>query len=318
MEMLEKICQNLNAYNTNEDAIITCTHPLISLALSAELLVNLGKTSKKIKFKSDSVCKSLLLLAFSIQTSIKNEDTLNYFLRVQTDLIGRSALEIYAENQFYDMLEDPNVGMIIGKLWYGAEHEHRLTTFLRMTRILRANSYELYEHLIRKDYLPKNSRFTFQFCQYVLNCSERNFYESVSIMAITLMYQVVVYCYVTFTKENELHPKSHYYYDVQVFTNILMLLNLLNDLLLIHFYKLTGRLGAKSNVMNVFVNFVLFIFLFLNIFDIPELLYPVKDNVDFNILLDGIIYSVILLLSWMKVLLSLRITKLYGSFISIC
>ena len=317
MEMLEKICQNLNAYNTNEDAIITCTHPLISLALSAEFLVNLGKTSKKIKFKSDSVCKSLLLLAFSIQTSIKNEDTLNFFLRVQTDLIGRSALEIYAENQFYDMLEDPNVGMIIGKLWYGAEHEHKLTTFLRMTRILRANSYELYEHLIRKDYLPKNSRFTFQFCQYLLNCSERNFYESVSIMGITLMYQVVVFLYVTFTKENELHPKTHYYYDVQVFTNILMLLNLLNDLLLIYFYKLTGRVGARSNVMKVFVNFVLFIFLFLNIFDIPEKLFPVKENPDFNILLDGIVYSLILLMSWMKVLLSLRITKLYGSFISI-
>ena len=317
MEMFEKICQNLNAYNTNEDAIITCTHPLISLALSAELLVNLGKISKKIKFKSDSVCKSLLLLAFSIQTSIKNEDTLNFFLRVQTDLIGRSALEIYAENKFYDMLEDPNVGMIIGKLWYGAEHEHKLTTFLRMTRILRANSYELYEHLKRKDYLPKNSRFTFQFCQYLLNCSERNFYESVSIMGITLMYQVVVFLYVTFTKENELHPKSHYYYDVQIFTNILMLLNLLNDLLLVHFYKLTGRVGARSNSMKVFINSLLFVFLFLNIFDIPELLFPVKDNPDFNILLDGIVYSIILLMSWMKVLLSLRITKLYGSFISI-
>ena len=317
MEMFEKICQNLNAYNTNEDAIITCSHPLISLALSAELLVNLGKISKKIRFKSDSVCKSLLLLAFSIQTSIKNEDTLNFFLRVQTDLIGRSALEIYAENKFYDMLEDPNVGMIIGKLWYGAEHEHKLTTFLRMTRILRANSYELYEHLKRKDYLPKNSRFTFQFCQYLLNCSERNFYESVSIMGITLMYQVVVFLYVTFTKENELHPKSHYYYDVQIFTNILMLLNLLNDLLLIHFYKLTGRVGVKSNSMKVFINSILFLFLFLNIFDIPELLFPVKDNPDFNILLDGIVYSIILLMSWLKVLLSLRITKLYGSFISI-
>lgn len=317
MEMLEKICQNLNSYNTNEDSIITCTYPLISLALSAELLVNMGNVSKKIKFKSDSVCKSLLLLAFSIQTAMKNEDTLNYFLRVQTDIIGRSALEIYAENQFYDMLEDPNVGMIIGKLWYGAEHEHKLTTFLRMTRILRVNSYELYEHLIRKDYLPKNSRFTFQFCQYILNCSERNFYESVSIMGITLMYQVVVFLYVTFTKENELHPKSHYYYDVQLFTNILMLLNLLNDLLLIHFFKLTGRVGARSNIMQVFVNFILFLFLFLNIFDIPELIFPVKDNPDFNILLDGIVYSVILLMSWMKVLLSLRITKLYGSFISI-
>ena len=317
LEMLEKICQNLNSYNTNEDFIISCPYPLISLALSAELLVNLGNKSKKIKFKSDSVCKSLLLLAFSIQTAIKNEDTLNFYLRVQTDIIGRSALEIYAENKFYDMLEDPNVGMIIGKLWYGAEHEHKLTSFLRMTRILRANSYELYEHLIRKDYLPKNSRFTFQFCQYVLNCSERNFYESVSIMVITLMYQVVVYLYVTFTKENELHPKSHYYYDVQVFTNILMLLSLMNDLLFLHFFRLTGRVGAKFNTMGSFVNFFLFVALFFNIFDIPEYIFPVKENPDMNILLDGIVYSIILLMSWLKVLLSLRITKVYGSFISI-
>ena len=317
LEMFEKICQNLNSYNTNEDSIVTCSYPLISLALSAELLIKLGNKSKKIKYKSDSVCKSLLLLAFSIQTAIKNEDTLNFFLRVQTDIIGRSALEIYAENHFYDVLEDPNVGMIIGKLWYGAEHEHKITTFLRMTRILRANSYELYEHLIRKDYLPKNSRFTFQFCHYVLNCSERNFYESVSIMAITLMYQVVVYLYVTFTKENELHPKTHYYYDVEIFTNILMLLSLLSDLLRIHFLRLTGRIGYGHNTMQIFVNFFLFIFLIINIFDIPELIYPVKENPDLNILLDGIVYSVILLMSWLKVLLSLRITKLYGSFISI-
>ena len=317
LEMFEKICQSLNSYNTNEDSIIACLSPLLSIALSAELLVKIGNKSKKIKYKSDSVCKSLLLLAYSIQTAIKNEDTLNFYLRIQTDIIGRSALEIYAENHFYDMLEDPNVGMIIGKLWYGSEHEHKLTTFLRMTRILRANSYELYEHLIRKDYLPKNSRFTFQFCQYVYNCSERNFYESISIMAITLMYQVVVYLYVTFTKENEMHPKSHYYYDVQMFTNILMLLSLFNDFFVVLFFRLTGRVGARFNMMHVFVNFFLFIFLIFNIFDIPELICPVEKDPDFNILLDGIVYSVILLMSWMKVLLLLRITKLYGSFISI-
>ena len=37
LEMFEKICQNLKSYNTNEDFIITCPYPLISLALSAEL-----------------------------------------------------------------------------------------------------------------------------------------------------------------------------------------------------------------------------------------------------------------------------------------
>ena len=317
IEMFEKICQNLNAYNSNEESLIECSRPLLSIALSAELLNKLGNISSKIKYKADSVSKSLLFLGYNIQISINNEDTLNYYLRMQTDISGRSALEIYAENKFYDMLEDPNVGLIIGKLWYGAEHEHKITTFLRMTRILKVNSGELYEHLIKKDYLPYNSRYSFQFCQYVLNCSERNFYDSISIMIITLLYQVVVYLYVTFTKEDETHPKTHPYYAMQVITNILMLLSLLNDILCQVFYRLTGRRAVKYDIMQTFVDFFLFIFLIFNIFDIPQQFYPVEENADFNILLDGIIYSILLLMAWMKVLLLLRITKLYGSFISI-
>ena len=317
IEMSEKICQNLNSYNSNEESIIDCSRPLLSIALSAELLNKLGNISTKIKYKADSISKSLLFLGYNIQTAINNEETLNYYLRMQTDLSGRSALEIYAENKFYDMLEDPNVGLIIGKLWYGVEHEHKITTFLRMTRILRANSGEFYEHLIKKDYLPNNSRFPFQFCQYVQNCSERNFYESISIIAITILYQVVVYLYVTFTKENEIHPKTHPYYKIQVFTNILMTLSLLNDILCQVFFRLTGRKGVKFDIMQIFVDLFLFIFLIFNIFDIPQKLCPAEENADFNILLDGIVYSILLLMAWMKVLLLLRITELYGSFISI-
>ena len=317
IEMTEKICQNLNSYNSNEESIIECSRPLLSIALSAELLSKLGRVSTKIKYKADSVSKSLLFLAYNIQLSMNNEDSLNYYLRMQTDLSGRSALEIYAENKFYDMLEDPNVGLIIGKLWYGAEHEHKITTFLRMTRILRANSGELYVHLIKKDYLPKNSRYSFQFCQYVQNCSERNFYESISIMVITLLYQAVVYLYVTFTKEDETHPKTNSYYILQVLTNILMLLSLFNDVLCQVFFRLTGRKAVKFDIMNIFVDFFLFIFLVFSFFDLPQKFYPVEKDADFNILLDGIIYSILLLMAWMKVLLLLRITKLYGSFISI-
>ena len=316
VEMCEKICLNLNSYNTNEESIINCPYPLLSIALSAELLNKLGNISIKIKYNADSVLKSLLFLGYNIQTTIANEDTLNFYLRMQTDISGRSALEIYAENKFYNMLEDPNVGLIIGKLWYGAEHEHKITTFLRMTRILRANTDEFYDYLIKKDYLPDNSRFSFQFCQYIQNCSERNFYESISTMIITLLYQVVVYLYVTFTKEDINHPKTHSYYYIQVLTDILMLLHLINDILCQIFFRLTGR-RVKIEKMQVFIDFILFVFLLINFLDIPQLLYPSEKDPDFNILLDGIVYSILLLMSWLKVLLLLRITKIYGSFISI-
>ena len=316
IEMCEKICLNLNSYNTNEESIISCSSPLLSLALSAELLNKLGNISNKIKYNAESVSKSLLFLGYNIQTSIPNEDTLNYYLRVQTDLSGRSALEIYAENKFYNMLEDQNVGLIIGKLWYGADHEHKVTSFLRMTRILTANSGEIYEHLIKKDYFPNNSRYSFQFCQYVSNCSERNYYESISTMVITLLYQVVVYLYVTFSKEDLTHPKTHYYYPVQIFTNILMLLSILNDIFCQIFFRLTGR-RVKFEILQLLIDCFLFLFLIINFFDIPQQLFPAEKDADFNILLDGIVYSILLFMAWMKVLLLLRITKLYGSFISI-
>ena len=316
IEMCEKICLNLNSYNTNEDSIISCSSPLLSIALSAELLTKLGSISPKMKYNTESISKSLLFLAFNIQSSIANEDTLNYYLRTQTDLNGRSALEIYAENKFYNILDDPNVGLIIGKIWYGSEHEHKISTFLRMTRILRSNSGELYEHLINKDYLPQNSRYSFQFYQYVYNCSERNYYESISTIIITLLYQVVVFLYVTFTKEDPTHPKTHYYYIIQVITNILMLLTIINDIFCLLFFRLTGR-KVKSEIRQILIDCFLLIFLIFNVFDIPQKLYPVEEYTDLNILLDGIVYSFLLFLAWMKVFLILRITKLYGSFISI-
>ena len=54
-----------------------------------------------------------------LQESIKEEDSLNYYLRTQTDDKGRSALEIIAENRFYQLLQDENVAAIVSKLWYG-------------------------------------------------------------------------------------------------------------------------------------------------------------------------------------------------------
>jgi hypothetical protein len=135
-------------------------------------------------------------------------------------------------------------------------------------------------------------------------------------MIITLLYQAVVYLYVTFTKEDINHPKTHPYYYIQVLNNILMLLHLINDILCQIFFRLTGR-RVKIEKMQVFIDFILFLFLFINFLDIPQLLYPSEKDPDFNILLDGIVYSILLLMSWLKVLLLLRITKIYGSFISI-
>ena len=122
-EYYDKICKYISIYAENLDEITKCLTPLITIALAAELLRKIGKVNKKTKYKSESIIEEILILSENLQSSMKDEDMLNYYLRIQTDHNGRSALEIYAENGFYNVLSDLNVGIIVGKLWYGQGHE---------------------------------------------------------------------------------------------------------------------------------------------------------------------------------------------------
>ena len=317
LDYVDKICQYLSYYVTNNEAIIKCPFPLLCIALSCEYLIQLGKINIKIKYKVETIKDELIKLGISIQNSIKNEDMLNYYLKYQTDLHGRSALEIFAENGFFDLLSDNNVGLIVGKLWFGSGHEQSLYKFFRLTRILLANTFaEHYEPIVKNSYLPKNAVYSFQFYQYSHNCSVRNYFESMSVIILTILYQFIIYAYVTFTKEDVTHPTTHYYYKVQVFTNILMLLSLLNYVFSLIYFNITGR-NLRKNIMEIIVNITLFLALLCNMINLPEKICPVKENPDRNIFYDGIIYSIILTMGWMKVIIILMSTRNYGPFVRI-
>ena len=313
----ERICSYLLVFTTHDDSITKCSTPLIMIAMAAELLLKISKLNSKIKYKAESVAGEMLRLGENIQSSMKDEDMLNYYLREQTDHNGRSALEVYAENKFYELLGDLSVGVVVGKLWFGTGHEQSIYKFFRLSRILIADIIsEHYEPMISKGYLPDKAVYSFQFYQFIKNCSVRNFFESVSVIIITIMYQYVIYEYVTFTKEDITHPKTHYYYTVQVITNILMYLSILNYLfLLLYFYK-TGR-KLKLNSTEAVINFIMFIAVLCNLIDLPQKLYPIEEDADMNILADGIVYSVLITMGWMKVIIILMTTNSYGPFIRI-
>ena len=313
----ERICLHLLVFTTHEDSITKCSTPLIMIAIAAELLIKISKLNPKIKYKAETVANEMLRLGENIQSSMKDEDMLNYYLKEQTDHNGRNALEIYAENKFYELLGDLSVGAIVGKLWFGSGHEQSIYKFFRLSRILMADMVrEHYEPMISHDYLPKNSVYSFQFYQFIKNCSVRNFFESMSIICITILYQFIIYAYVTFTKENIYHPSSHYYYTVQIITNILMYLSLLNYIFLLVYFVKTGR-RLKVNKTELVINVIMFIAVLCNFINLPQKICPVEENANTNILLDGIIYSVIIAMGWMKVIVVLMTTNSYGPFIRI-
>ena len=313
----DRICMYLTVYTNNESAITKTSHPLLLLALAGELLLKIGKINSKIANRAGSVCQDLLKLAEFLQSSMKDEDMLHYYLREQSDHLGRSALEIYAENKFFNVLSDMNVGALVSKLWYGSGNEQSLSMFFRITRILKADIFsEHYQPMVQNNYLPKNSVFSFQFYQYTKNCSIRNFFESASVLIITLLYQYIIYAYVTFTKENVNHPITHHYYIVTFCTNVCVYLSLIHYISTLVYFHKTGR-KLKINKSEAVINVIMFIAITCNFFNIPEKLAPVEKYPDTNILGDGIIYSIILTMGWMKVVVILMTTNSYGPFLRI-
>ena len=314
LDYVEKTCKNLLVFTTTDDAILKCPYPLISIALSAEYLQKLGKLSQKILNKTSSVASELLKLGACIQSSMKDEDILNYFLREQTDYIGRNALEIYAENDFHILLSDIGVGDIVGKMWYGTGHEENTVRFFRLTRILKADmSYEHYYRVISTNYLSENAVYSFQFYHYIKNCSIRFNISSFSTAISTLLYQTIIYFYVNDLQENE---KS--YLKLLLFSHTMAYSSLTNTLLNVYYHYKTGR-RLRVNKVDIITNVIFAFAIFLNIIDFSKLInnnYEDEDKERYN-LISGIIYSIIITTAWMRFVNTVLLTNIFGSFFRI-
>ena len=314
LDYVEKTCKNLLVFTTTDDAILKCPYPLISIALAAEYLQKLGKLSQKILNKTSSVASELLKLGACMQSSMKDEDLLNYFLREQTDYIGRNALEIYAENDFHILLSDIGVGDIVGKMWYGTGHEENTVRFFRLTRILKANmSYEHYYRVISTNYLSENAVYSFQFYHYIKNCSIRFNISSFSTAISTLLYQTIIYFYVNDLQENE---KS--YLKLLFFSHTMAYSSLTNTLLNVYYHYKTGR-RLRVNKVDIITNVIFALAIFLNIIDFSKFIYKDYEDEDkesYN-LISGIIYSIIITTAWMRFVNTVLLTNIFGSFFRI-
>ena len=315
LDYADKTCQYLWVFTTSEDSITRCPYPLISIALAAEYLTRIGYLNKKVQYRANSVITELLKLGESIQSSMKNEDMLNYYLKGQTDHIGRSALEIYAENGFSILLNNVSVGGIVGKMWYGTGHEQSMFEFFRLTRILKCSIvYENYEIVVSKNYLPKEATYVFQFHHFIQNCSARFNTNSMMSICSTVLFELEIYLYVEDTKKIN---RKFYQPPLSTLSFVVSatgFLNLLNSLWMLVYYYKTGR-RLKVDKWESITDFVLFVSILLNLIQLGNEVSD--DDEDTNMLFTGVIYAVLITASWMRVIMILLKTYHFGSFFRI-
>jgi len=310
IEYSEKICKSFMVFIRDEDAISKCRYPLLLCVLAAEFLFKLGKIYPKYEYKCYSVAEVLLKLAQCVQSSIKDEEMLNYYLRDQHDHNKRSALEIIAENRFYDLLKDENVASIVGKLWYGRGRDLSLWKYGRITRIIGSNiRHEHYENVISSD--RKNQLFSFQYSQYTKNCSVRYLVDSVSTILTTIFYQYIIYFYVDLMKRGE-NPRTYTTFkNTNYVANLIVLTIILNQVMYLIYIRTTNR-AMKYNVF-IFLDLIMFFAVLCNFTNWPMSLFDENDeNRRFS---DSVIYSIIIFCAWMRVISILMTTRSYGPFL---
>ena len=317
---IERTCQYLLTYTTNSDSITKCSYPLLSLVLSAEYLIKIGKLNKKLQNKTNTVANELLKLTLSIQKSMTNLDTLNYYLCRQFDNNGRNTLMICAINEFDILLGDKTVGDIVSKMWYGVGHEQSIFRFFRLTRILKANmNYEYFDDVIDKNYnIGQNIIYSFQFNYYINNSSHRSNFELIYTIIICLSYQILIYFYVDLTKKKSYDKNKRKFnlYKIYMFIiNSCAFLNLFSNIFHFIFYKYTKR-RIKINKYKFITEIIFFTSIFLIWIDFTDLVVDDED-IDTYTLIEGILYSLIIFSSWLRIINSLFLSNVFGSFLRI-
>ena len=251
-----------------------------------------------------------------LQESIKEEESLNFYLRTQIDDKGRSALEIIAENRFYQLLQDENVAAIVSKLWYGQGKTISLLKFSRIYSIISSNiTHEHYNNVVARDTKEYNSKaFSFQFTQYIKNCSVRYLVDSVSTILTTILYQVIIYAYVLIMQSDNPDPSQNSIFSYsKIFADIVVFsINLNLCCYLLYVYKSNRKLNLTIFIL---LDILLTIAVVCDIMQLPKLLFS-GDDVTTQ-LATAILYSFIIVCAWLRVTNILITTRTFGPFLRI-
>jgi len=189
-ELTRELCSSIDYFVKKTDELIKTHKPVLFVTLLAEFLYRLAPVNVHYSNICISTAETLVSFGKEIEENIKQEDKLEYFL-LQEDSRSRTVLQIIAENRFYPLLEQDEVGAIVSKLWVGSRKNYGIikASTLYVSGQAPGNSEEALSFLGRMDpSLP----YLFQFEQLVDSCSMRFVAQAVSTLLLVLFYTLMV------------------------------------------------------------------------------------------------------------------------------
>ena len=311
-DLTRELCLNLSNFIKKKKEILYCPSPILFCVLASELMIKFSNYSRQFKGKCLSVSKLYINLASSFEDSIADEQSLKHYL-TQTDTKNRSAFEIIADNQFYDLLSKDNVGLIVTKLWIGSVNYYGVlkASSIAATALAPEGSDESSQFMFGID---RTKPYSFQFEQWIQACSNRFISYGISILALIILYQIFLYLLIA---NGTLVHSGTYPHENELFGVILTMIfgiSCEQILRIIHQIKTKGEIKINMWQINDWLIGLLIIFISV---EIPHKLY--LDGLitfDMAYLGSGVIYSLMLFMLCMKYVNIIMTSQSFGPFLS--
>ena len=275
---------NINTALKNK-SIVNCHSPVLTCLLLCEILSNISEISVHFKTKCEKARMSLMELCKNIHESNPSEKYIEFLLG-QKDSKGRSAYVIAAETEAFTVLESPEVGTIVNKMWVGKLRHDGFFAYSSLNRFLENSSTKSGNPFKCFDILDYNKTYFHQLSLWEESCSLRYYPESLSTILLILLYNLFIFFLVTddevMTSVSNLSPGKQ---KMLIFYIIWVCCIVLNIPLQILYCFLSGKRKYKMDVWS-YSEIGLLISAFLILLDTQKI-FPSHDEYGNKIPSDG-------------------------------
>ena len=204
-DLTKDLCKSILKSIKTKD-IMNCHSPILTCVMLSEFLKGIASISLLHYSRLEKVMKELLQFCENIQNSSTDELYIK-FLMEQRSISGKTAFQISAENNFYSVLNNPNIGTIVGKMWNGEISYNSLfkasslSRFLNNLKIKNSDPYQNFEPI------DPNKSYFFQLKVWENSCLLRYLPESLFTLVLIVNYNLFLYTLSLDKAEKDKDPK---------------------------------------------------------------------------------------------------------------
>ena len=297
-ELTKDLCTYIEKV-INKKEILDCHSPILTCSLLAEFLKSIADINVQNAARIEKTIKQLMDLCCKIQDANPNESYIK-FLMTQKDSRGRTSFQISSDHEFYRILESPEVGTIVNKMWEGKTSPIGLLGASSINNFLTGNTKTL-NPIDEFDKIDETRIYSFQLDVWTDSCSIRYWPESISTIILILLYNLFIFLIVEGRLVITPFFELEFYLQLMGFVYIGWVFTINLGIISQYFFcKWSGR-DFRVSFWQI-LEIIMMIFSLLILFDVQILLGKSDGINDMPYLIRACILAINDLLVWMRIM----------------